>query len=56
MIRDLAFSFGAFAVVTLLAELLGATNLGTALTFGSIAFMGTIVGLILLRGPQTPRA
>ena len=54
MIRDLAFSFGAFAAVTLLAELLGATNLGTALTFGSIAFMATIVGLIVSRGPRRP--
>ncbi|HWT95516.1 MAG TPA: hypothetical protein VN238_21140 [Solirubrobacteraceae bacterium] len=56
LLRDLALSFAAFAVATLLAELLGATNLGTALTFGTIAFMGTIVGLILLRGPQSPRA
>ena len=56
MLRDLALSLAAFVVATLLAELLGATNLGTALTFGSIAFMGTIVGLILLRGPQTPSA
>ena len=34
-------------VVTVIAELAGATNLGTALTFGVIAFMGTIVALIL---------
>jgi hypothetical protein len=52
MIRDLALSFGAAVVATVLAELLGAANLGTALTFGAIAFMGTIVGLILARGPQ----
>ena len=48
--RDLALGLGAFIVATLLAELLGAVNLGTALTFGTIAFMGTIVGLILWRG------
>ena len=54
MLRDLGLSLAAFVVATVLAELFGATNLGTALTFGSIAFMGTIVGLILLRGPQTP--
>ncbi len=54
MIRDLAFAFGAFGAVTLLAELLGAANLGTAFTFGSIAFMATIVGRIVARGPRRP--
>ena len=54
MIRDLAFGFGALVPVTLLAELLGATDLGTALTFGSIAFMATIVGRIVARGPRRP--
>ncbi|CAA9484267.1 MAG: hypothetical protein AVDCRST_MAG85-855 [uncultured Solirubrobacteraceae bacterium] len=34
-------------VVTLIAELAGATNFGTALTFGVIAFMGGVVALIL---------
>ena len=34
-------------VVTLIAELAGATDLGTALTFGVIAFMGAVVALIL---------
>jgi cobalamin biosynthesis protein CbiG len=48
--RDLALALAAFVAATLLAELLGAVNLGTALTFGTIAFMGTIVGLILWRG------
>lgn len=52
MIRDLAAAVGALVVVTVLAELLGAADLGTALTFGVIAFMATIVGLILVRGPQ----
>jgi hypothetical protein len=49
-LRDFAAAVAALIVGTLLAELLGAVNLGTALTFGSIAFMGTIVGLILWRG------
>ena len=49
-VRDFALALAAFIAGTLLAELFGAINLGTALTFGSIAFMGTIVGLILWRG------
>ena len=53
MIRDFAACIAAFVVATLLAELLGATNLGTALTFGTIAFMGMVVGLILIRGPRS---
>jgi hypothetical protein len=36
-----------FAIVTLIAELAGAENLGTAMTFGQIAFMATVVGLML---------
>ena len=52
MIRDLAIAFGAFVAGTLVAELLGAVNLGTALTFGTIAFMAAIVARIVLRGPQ----
>ena len=46
--RDLAVLAGAFATGTLLAELLGATNLGTALTFGTMAFMLAILALMLL--------
>ena len=34
-------------VVTVIAELAGATNFGTALTFGVIAFMAGVVALIL---------
>ena len=51
--RDLAIALGAFVAATLIAELLGAVNLGTALTFGSIAFMAAIVGTIVLRGPRS---
>jgi hypothetical protein len=53
--RDFAICFAAFAVATLLAELLGAVNLGTALTFGQIAFMAAVVGVILWRA-RSPRA
>ena len=49
MIRDTAIAVAALVVVTLLAELFGAANLGTALTFGAIAFVGTVLALILLR-------
>ena len=38
----------AFVAATLLAELFGAANLGTALTFGTIAFMIAVVALILV--------
>jgi hypothetical protein len=55
VIRDLAICFGALVAATLLAELLGAVNLGTALTFGEIAFMAAVVGVILWRG-RRPRA
>jgi hypothetical protein len=36
-----------FVIVTALAELLGATNLGTAATFGQIAFLATCLFLML---------
>ncbi len=39
----------AFAGATALAALLGAKNLGTALTFGQIAFALTLI-YVLLRG------
>jgi hypothetical protein len=46
---QLALLVAVFAVVTLLALALGATNLGTALTFGQIAFAATLVWLLLRR-------
>jgi uncharacterized membrane protein (DUF485 family) len=55
VIRDLAICVAAFAVATLVAELLGAVNLGTALTFGQIAFMAAVVGVILWRA-RRPRS
>jgi hypothetical protein len=45
---DLLLLGGAFAAGTLVAELLGAANLGTALTFGTMAFMAAVLALILL--------
>ena len=50
---------GAFAVATLLAELPGAANTGTALTFGQIAFAAALVYVLvdsLRRGPRRSRA
>jgi hypothetical protein len=38
---------GAFAAGTLIAELAGAANLGTALAFGQIAFVIALVGVLL---------
>ena len=53
IVRDFAIAIGAFVAATLLAELFGAVNLGTALTFGAIAFMAAIIGSILIRGPRS---
>jgi hypothetical protein len=47
---DLALILGALVVVTLIAEVLGATNFGTALTFGTMAFAATLV-FVLVRRP-----
>jgi hypothetical protein len=47
--RDLLMLFAVFVAVTLIAELAGAANLGTAAAFGQIAFMAAVVALILLR-------
>ncbi len=46
---DLGLLLGAFAGGTLLAELLGAANLGTALAFGQLAFAATLVWVLLRR-------
>jgi uncharacterized membrane protein (DUF485 family) len=45
----LALMLAAFALGTLLAELFGAVNLGTALTFGQLAFAATVVWVIVRR-------
>lgn len=46
---DLAILLGAFVVGTGVAALLGATNFGTALTFGQIAFAGALTWIMLTR-------
>jgi uncharacterized membrane protein (DUF485 family) len=45
----LALMLAAFALGTLVAELFGAVNLGTALTFGQLAFAATVVWVIARR-------
>ena len=47
---DLAIALGAFAGVTLIAEVAGAVNLGTALAFGQLAFALAMV-LVIVRRP-----
>jgi hypothetical protein len=49
MRRNLAMMFGAFILASAIAGALGATNLGTALAFGQIAFAATTVYVILRR-------
>lgn len=46
---DLLALLAAFVLGSAVAGLLGATNLGTALTFGTMAFAATLVALMLLR-------
>ncbi len=47
--RDLAIMFGAFVLASVIAGLLGAANLGTALAFGQIAFAAGTVYVMLRR-------
>ena len=46
---DLAIMAGAFVAATLVAEAAGAPNLGTALSFGQIAFVLAAVYVLLRR-------
>jgi hypothetical protein len=46
---DLGIVVSAAAVGTVVAALLGATNFGTALTFGQIAFAAALVWVLLKR-------
>ncbi|HVP01840.1 MAG TPA: hypothetical protein VMT10_04660 [Solirubrobacteraceae bacterium] len=46
---DLVMMLGAFVLATALALALGAANLGTALTFGQLAFAATLVYVLLRR-------
>jgi uncharacterized membrane protein YidH (DUF202 family) len=49
MRTDLAVIAAAFVLATLVAEALGATNLGTALAFGQMAFALAVVWVIVKR-------
>ncbi|MDX6676389.1 MAG: hypothetical protein QOE31_441 [Solirubrobacteraceae bacterium] len=46
---DLALLLAAFVLVSVVAELAGAPNLGTALSFGQIAFALAAICVLLLR-------
>ena len=46
---ELLLMAGALAVGTLVAELFGATNLGTALTFGVMAFAAVATWIVVKR-------
>lgn len=46
---DLLLIFGAFVLASALAGALGATNLGTALSFGQIGLALTVVYVLLRR-------
>ena len=46
---DLSLMLAAFVLVSVIAELAGAPNLGTALSFGQIAFTLAAVYVLLLR-------
>ena len=46
---DLGIVLAAAIAGTVVAALLGATNLGTALTFGQIAFAAALVSVLLKR-------
>ncbi|HEX8120794.1 MAG TPA: hypothetical protein VF549_05940 [Solirubrobacteraceae bacterium] len=47
ILRDGAVLLGALLAGTVLAAAFGATNLGTALTFGTIAFLVAVLALML---------
>ena len=49
MVRDLLTLVVVFVVVTALAAALGAANLGTAATFGQIAFILVLTALLVRR-------
>jgi hypothetical protein len=46
-VSDLALLLGSFVSVTALAELFGAVNMGTAMTYGELAFAGVLLWVIL---------
>ena len=46
---DLGLLAAVFAGVAAVAELLGAANMGTALTFGELAFTAALLAILLRR-------
>ncbi|HEX6460413.1 MAG TPA: hypothetical protein VF032_15945 [Thermoleophilaceae bacterium] len=54
LIKQIALLVGAFVIATLLALAFGAKNLGTALTFGQMAFAATLLAVMMLA--RRPRA
>ncbi len=46
---DLLVLVAAFALGTAVAELLGAPNLGTAMTYGQLAFAAALVWVLIRR-------
>jgi hypothetical protein len=49
VLAGIAILVGAFAAASVLAELLGASNLGTALAFGQIGFAIALAYILLRR-------
>ncbi len=49
MLRTAALLIAVFLVATGVAELAGAVNLGTAATFGQLAFLATLVYVLVKR-------
>lgn len=50
ILRNALLLLAVFAAVTAIASVAGAANLGTAMTFGQVAFAIALVALILLGG------
>lgn len=46
-VREIGIALGAFVVATAIAELLGAANMGTALTFGQLALAAAVLWAIV---------
>jgi hypothetical protein len=53
MLKDLAILAGAFIAATLVAELAGAANLGTALAFGQLGFVLALI-YVMVWGDRRP--
>ncbi|MEH3052745.1 MAG: hypothetical protein PGN13_01900 [Patulibacter minatonensis] len=55
LLRHTLLLVALFAAVTAIAAVAGAANLGTALTFGQVAFAAALV-VLMLRAPRDPGA